>query len=184
MNLYEIDKQAEELRENISALMAAAVDEETGLVDDNIVQTMLDWQLALDALDMERDAKIEAVGAWVKDLNAEAAALSAEIDNLKKRIERREKKAESLKKWLANALDGKNAEYGRCVIKFTHSKRVETVPNFIELGKDNEEVAHYLKVSNPKPVVSVDKTAIRNAIKCGINVPFAWLEETVNTKVE
>ena len=54
MNLYEID-----------AAITACIDPETGEVLD---------EEALNALHMERSAKVESVALWIKNLNAEAAA--------------------------------------------------------------------------------------------------------------
>jgi ssDNA-binding Zn-finger/Zn-ribbon topoisomerase 1 len=72
MNLYEI-----------AAAITALVDPETG--------ELLDFD-AFDALNLERERKIENIGCWIKDLSAEAAAIKAEEDALKKRREALESK--------------------------------------------------------------------------------------------
>ena len=60
--LYEIDQE-----------ILDCVDLETGEI--------LDTE-KLDALQMEREAKLEGVALWVKDLKAEAAAVKEEADKL------------------------------------------------------------------------------------------------------
>ena len=72
--LYEID-----------AAILAAVDQETGEI--------LDTE-KLDALQMEREAKLEGVALWVKDLKAEADAVKAEADKLTARKKALENKIE------------------------------------------------------------------------------------------
>ena len=81
MNLYEIDNAILE-----------CVDMETG----EIVDTE-----KLAALQMERDQKIENIGCWIKNLNADAKALKEEKDNLAARQKAVENKAASLKEYLS-----------------------------------------------------------------------------------
>ena len=64
----------------INAEIASLVDEETG--------ELLDYDRFAD-LQMERDAKIENMALWVKDLDAEAAAIKAEETALAERRKRR-----------------------------------------------------------------------------------------------
>ena len=73
MTLYEIDNQ---LRECLEQLM---VDEETGEItaDANYAQ--------LQELTIERDAKLEGIGVYLKELDAETTALKEEIAVLKAR---------------------------------------------------------------------------------------------------
>ena len=75
-NLYELTAQIENFE--------LEVDEETGEI------TNLD---ELDALQMERDEKIENIALWVKNLTADAAAIKAEAQNLTKRQKAAENKA-------------------------------------------------------------------------------------------
>ena len=103
MTLYDID-----------AGILACADVETGEIID---------EERLNALEMERDAKIEGVGLWVKDLKAESAAIKAEIDNLTKRRQAADNKAESLKKWMSYALGGEKLKTPRLSVSYTHSTK-------------------------------------------------------------
>lgn len=94
MTLYDIDAQ-------IAALDGAAeddmlIDEETG--------ELVSVSQALDALRMEREAKLENVACWVKNLSAEADAIREEEDRLFKRRKAAETKAANLKSWLLAAM--------------------------------------------------------------------------------
>ena len=97
-SLYEIDND-----------ILSCVDTETGEIVD---------EAKLEALEMERDKKIEAVILWRKDLLAEAKAVREEAQNLSKRVKSCENKAEARRfltdrvehkpENFANARDGRN----------------------------------------------------------------------------
>ena len=94
MTLYDIDAQ-------IAALDGTAednmlIDEETG--------ELVSVAQALDALRMEREAKLENVACWVKNLSAEADAIREEENRLAKRRKAAETKAANLKAWLLAAM--------------------------------------------------------------------------------
>ena len=148
-SLYEIDSD-----------ILNCVDEETGEIIDSA---------ALDALNMERDAKIEGVACWIKDLKAETDALKAEKQALADRQKKTENKAESLKKWLAFALNGQKFESARAAVSFRKSKSVE-ITDINELIMKDDDLLVY---QEPKP----DKKAIAAAIKSGREVAGVVLVE-------
>ena len=82
MTLYEIDEKI---------VNGIKIDPETGEVlnADEI-----------DALQMERDAKIENIALWIKDLKAESDALKGEIDVLTERKKVTDNKVKSLSSYL------------------------------------------------------------------------------------
>ena len=87
MHLYEIDGRIAQVIEN-----GFALDEETGEVftcDE------------LEELEASREAKLEAVGLFIKDLNAEVAAFKAEEKALTERRKAKERRVEQLKEYLA-----------------------------------------------------------------------------------
>ena len=104
MTLYEIDKE-------IQALIT-----EDGEIED--IERF-------DALAMERDKKIENVGCWIKNLDAEAAAIRKEEIALAERRHRLESKAERLTAYLDHALAGAKFESPRVAISYRKSKAVE-----------------------------------------------------------
>jgi len=155
MKLYEIDNA-----------ILDCIDLETGEIID---------AERLDALNMERDAKIENVACWIKDLKAEAEAIKAEKQALAERQRVAENKAESLKKWLAYALDGQKFGTAKCAISFRNTESVEVTDEGLEaLMKEHNELLTYKK---PEP----NKTAIKQALKDGLTV--AGVELVRNTNV-
>jgi hypothetical protein len=144
MKLYEIDQ----------AIMDC-IDMETG----EIVNEEL-----LNDLQMERDAKIENVALWIKELKAEAEALKAEKLAFAERQKVTENKMESLKKWLAYALDGEKFKTVRASVTFRTTDKVE-VADIYKLDEN------YLRYKEPE----ADKDAIKKAIKAGQQVAGATL---------
>ena len=155
-SLYEIDND-----------ILNCVDEETGEIIDAD---------KLDALNIERDAKIEGVVCWIKDLKAEADALKAEKQALADRQKSAENKAENLKKWLAFALNGQKFSSPKAAVSFRKSQSVE-VTDINALAMENDDLIIY---QEPKP----DKTAIKKAIKDGRTVNGAELVENVNVIIK
>ena len=153
MKLYEIDE----------AIMAC-IDAETGEVIDAD---------KLDNLTMERDAKIENVALWIKDLKAEAEALKAEKMAFAERQKVAENKIESLKKWLAYALDGQDYKSVRASVSFRTSESVE-IDDIYAVDEN------YLRYKEPE----ADKTAIKNAIKAGQEVAGATLVKSTSVIIK
>ena len=154
--LYEID-----------AAILAAVDQETGEI--------LDTE-RLDALQMERERKLEGVALWVKDLNAEATAVKEEADKLTARKRALDNKISALKMWLLMALEGQKLKTPRCNVYQTHSQRVAVADEkkLIEFLQTLEEPEKFLRFQEPE----LRKDEIKKALKDGTIIPGAELEET------
>ena len=127
---------------------------------------------------MERDAKIENVVLWIKDLKAEANAIKVEKQKLAERQKVAENKAESLKKWLAYALHGKKFSTAKCAVYFKYTKSVEVTDEGLEvLMKEHDELLTY---KAPEP----NKKAIKDAIKDGLSVAGVQLVQNVSTIIK
>ena len=158
MKLYEIDNAILE-----------CIDMETGEVIDSE---------KLDALNMERDAKIENVVLWIKDLKAEAEAIKAEKLALAERQKIAENKVESLKKWVAYALGGQKFSTAKCAVSFRNTESVEVTEEGLEaLMKEHDELLTY---KAPEP----NKKAIKDAIKDGLSVAGVQLVQNVSTIIK
>lgn len=107
MTLFEIDK----------ALMdfEFEVDEETG----EILNAS-----DLDELQMARQDKIENIGLYIKNLEAEKEAVKHEKDNFADREKRLGKKIESLKGYLGYALQGQKFSTPKVAVSFRKSESV------------------------------------------------------------
>lgn len=153
-NLYEIDR----------AIMACC-DFETGEIID---------QERLDALQMERDEKIEAVALWVKNLESDALAYNAEKKAFAEREAAAIRKADSLKKWLANALDGQKFNTSKCAVSFRRSNKVEVT----DLDSIPKEYMRETVTFEP------DKVVIKELLKIGVEVSGCRLVEAFNTQIK
>ena len=158
MTIYEIDQ----------AIMRC-VDLETG----EIIDTE-----KLDKLQMEKEKKLENVACWIKDLKAEAEALKNEKLALAERQRVAENKAESLKKWLAYALQGEKFKTTKCAISFRESEAVEVTDEGLNnLMKEHDELLTY---KAPEP----NKTKIKQALKDGLSVEGVQLIQNTSTIIK
>ena len=147
MNLYEIN----------NAIMDC-VDMETGEIID------ID---RLDCLQIERSEKIENIACWIKNLKSDAEQLKVEADNLLQRRRVAENKAESLKTYLQQALDGEKFKTPKVAISYRKTKSVDVT--------DISQLPEWaLRFSDPVP----NKTEIKKKIELGENVPGASIKES------
>ena len=161
--LYEIDQE-----------ILNCVDEETGEI--------LDTE-RLDALQMEREAKLEGVALWVKDLKAEAEAVKAEADKLTARKKALDNKIDGIKAWLLGALAGEKLKTARCSVYQTHSTKLNVIDeqstvNWIQTHcKEPEE---FLRFTLPE----IRKDAVKAELKAGKEIPGVALEETESVVIK
>ena len=112
------------------------------------------------------------------DLKAEAEALKAEKQALAERQRVAENKAESLKKWLAYVLDGQKFSTSKCAVSFRKTEAVEVTPDGLNaLMHEHDELLTY---KTPEP----NKTAIKQAIKDGLNVAGVQLVQNTSTIIK
>ena len=130
----------------------------------------------LTALQMEREAKLEGVALWVKDLKAEAEAVKAEADKLSARKKALDNKVVALKQWLLYALNGEKLKTARCNVYQTHNTRlaVANEQELIEFLKTIERPERFLRFPEPE----LRKDEIKKALKEDYEIPGAALEET------
>ena len=161
MTLYDIDAQ-------IAALDGAAeddmlIDEETG--------ELITVAHALDALRMEREAKIENVACWVKNLSAEADAIREEENRLVKRRKAAETKAANLKTWILAAMTREDGTTDK--IK-TGRVMVSVKKNPPSTVVDDALLPSTYKVA--KITYQANKELIKRELLAGGEVPGAHLE--------
>lgn len=153
MTLWEIDQG-----------IMACLDAETGEIIDPEMLT---------ALSMEREAKLENVACWIKNLRAEAAAIKAEKDALAKREKAAAKKAEDLENWLVQVLGGQAFNTAKCAVGFRKSQRVDVLDKAIIPEAFMKAKTEY----------SPDKNAIAAAIKAGQEVSGCVLTDYLNISI-
>jgi hypothetical protein len=161
MSLYEIDRS-----------ILALVDPETGEI--------LDVD-ALEQLQMERETKLENVACWIKNLSADIAAIRQEEMNLAERRKFMERKAERLKKYLADALNGEKFQTAKCSVAFRKVSKVDitdacTVATWCEDNGLGDLVAYR------EPTVS--KNELAKLLKAGTEIPGAEIVEGLSLGVK
>lgn len=166
MTLYEIDRA-------IAELLVECVDIETG-------EIILDLE-AVEALQMEREAKLENIALYIKNLASEAAAIKEEEKALAERRKAKENKAERLKTYLSDALGGSAFETARVKCAFRKSAAVNIT--------DNTTLLWYLQsmsldkcVKHKEP--EVVKSELAKLLKAGQEIPGAALEERNNMTIK
>ena len=160
--LYEIDQD-----------ILDCVDLETGEI--------LDTE-KLDALQMERERKLEGVALWIKDMKAEAAAIKEEADKLTARKKSLDNKIDGLKTWLLMALDGEKLSTPRCKVYQTHNQRVviDDEKALIDMFLSSPSGEKFLRMKDPE----IDKTALKDSMKQGYEYGLAHLEETESVVIK
>ena len=152
MNLYEIDQ----------AIMDA-IDPETGEIIDE----------AFDSLVMTRNQKLENIGLYIKNLEADAAAFKAEKESFADRQKAAENKAASLKRYLSDFLAGQKFETLRVKVSFRKSESLEVS----EEAKIPEE---FLRYKEPE----INKADLKKAVKAGLVLEGVQLVEKQNISIK
>ena len=152
MNLYEIHHE-----------IMSCWDEETGEV--------LDVQ-KFDAMQMALEDKLEGIGCYIKNLEAEAAALKLEEQAFAARRKRAENKAASLKNYLSGYLQGCPFETLRVKISFRKSES-------LELSESAVVPEEFLKYT-----VAVDKAELKKAVKSGLVLDGVQLIQKQNINIK
>lgn len=158
--LYEID-----------SAMLECFDPETGEI--------LDCE-RLNALQIERDEKIEKVALWYKNLLSDAEQYKAEKEVFAEREKKAKKKAEGLKEWLTYALGGSPFNTSKVLIGFRKSEQVEVNEEEFFRFVTSSDRDDLLSFTDPTP----NKTAIKTAIKDGQQIGGCTLIKKNNINIK
>lgn len=145
MRLFDIDK----ILENLLEMGDDWVDSETGEI--------LSYH-EIELLEMERSAKIEGWGCWIKNQMSDAAALKAEIENMQARLKALNTKIESSTRRYQEYLNGEKVSTPKLAVTYRKAEAVE-----VDVPVD-ELPAQYQRI---KTTVEPDKTALKAALKAG-----------------
>ena len=163
MTLYEINNQIEEA---INAMFVEAQQSE-GEVSQETTDLIAELQMA-------RDDKLEAIGCVIKNTEAEADAIKNEIARLTKRKKALDNKANGLRFYVANMLNGEKWECPKVSFSFRKSEKVI-------IDDENKLARRWFK---KKITFDIDKDAIKEAIKSGKAVRYARVAEFNNLQVK
>ena len=153
MKLYEIEQA-----------MLSCIDSETGEIID---------EAKLDALNMAKAEKIEGICLWIKNLSAAALALEAEEKNFAERKRVTKNKIESLKKYVAMALEGQPFETTQVKVGFRKSES-------LDISEGANIPGEFMRFKEPEP----DKTALKKAVKAGLVIDGVTLIEKQNINIK
>lgn len=153
MNLYEIDAE-----------ILGCVDVETGEIFD------ID---KFEELAMAREAKIENICLWIKNLKAQAEALKAEKDSFAQRQKAAETKMESLKRYITGYLEGTAFESAKVKVSFRKSETVEILEGAVIPDE-------YLRFKEPE----VNKAGLKTALKSGVKIAGVSIVENQNIQIK
>jgi hypothetical protein len=126
-------------------------------------------------LTLTESEKIEGIVNYIKDLQSDAKAIKEEEETLKARRQAKENKADSLKEFISQYLintERDRFETSKCVLSFRKSQAVAI---FDELLIPDE----YRKV-----VTSISKADIKDALKNGIAIPGATLQDNKSLQIK
>lgn len=127
-------------------------------------------QDTMEALEGELEDKVDGYGKVIREVEAQKAALKAEIDRLTARSKAIDKNLDRLKEAVKQAMIATDKQKIKTAL-FTFS--VAKKPASVVIDKElNEIPAFYQKVT-----YAVDKTKIKDALKAGEQLGFAHLEQ-------
>lgn len=157
MKLYEIPGEITDL-----------LDPDTGEITD---------EEALGKLLRKWNNGVEWLALEVKNSLAEAEALKKEKEAFAARQKTAENRAKSLKNYLGFLLNGEKFKTDRVQISWRRSEQVQTDDQFMLWAQENNA---YLRFKEPE----VDRAALKDALKQGIEVPHAVLVENQNIQIK
>lgn len=159
MTLFEINKAIEDLM---------TYDPETGEVTADAE--------ALEKLEMDRAEKIENIACFIKNLKAEETAIKEEAKKMTARAKTAGNKAEWLKDYLFNMLNGERFSSPKAVVSYKKSQAVECVLDEEQIKSLPEQ---FLRIKT-----ELDKTAIKDALKAGEEVVGCKLVENTSMTIK
>ena len=172
MKLYEINQALESILSNYLYFGDSFVDAETGEVLEEDAANMVLSEL--NNLQMAREEKLENLACWIKGMDADVAAMKNEEKNLTQRRKSLENKRERIFNFLYENLNGEKITSPRVKVSYRKTAAVEItdlseIPDTFRRVKITEEA---------------DKTAIKEAIKAGDEVPGATLVERLSMSIK
>ena len=194
MKLYEMSADFSELFDNYDAIVNIEFtsDGKGGFLDDdgNPVdpeerrrEMQQAWFDTLDGMEQELVRKAENVAVYIKNMESEAKTLKAEEDKLKARRQAKENAAKRMREYLMGCMKQANIskiDEPRAVISLRNnpeSVEISDETEFIGWAADHDE---YLRYKAPE----INKTAVKNALKSGAEIPFAALTRSQSLTIK
>ena len=173
MNLYEISSDFEQMFNGYDDYMQAAA--ENGIPEEDAQEA---WFTTLDCLEEDVEAKLENIALFVKNTEADVAAIKAEREKLAAREKTKSNLVKRLKDYMLmsmNKVSRNKVETARAVVSIRNnaeSVKVADEHGFIKWAEEHND--ELLKYKEPE----ISKTAIKAALKNGEDIPYCTLERT------
>lgn len=166
MNIWQIDSQLE-------SIYADAVDMDTGEINPDAMEQ-------IDALQMERERKVENIALWYKNTQAESKAIAEEIKALQGRKKALDTKSEWQERYLEYALQGQRFETPKVSVSYRKSTTVE----FEDEAKFCERFADFSDMVTTKIERKPNRAALKKCIKNGMTFEGAYLVDHQNMQIK
>lgn len=151
-----------EMNEAQDQLLAQLCDMETGEINQDVAD-------ALEAMEIDRNEKVDGWCFWLKQQNAEYKAAKELLDAAIERLRRRREAIDKASAVFQNLLRGEKfkSTFNSVYYRTTESVALDDGVDVRDVGED------YLKYRDPE----LQKDKIKAALKLGINVPGVHLEQ-------
>ena len=193
--LYEMTADFAELFDNYDAIVNIEFtpDGKGGFLDDDgnpvdpaaVREEMIQaWVDTLDGMEIAIQEKAENVALYIKNLDYEIKAIKSEKSRLDARLKSKEKSCKNMLEYLKNCLEAaklKKIETPRAAISIRNnpeSVEITDEKSFIGWAQDNND--DLLRYKDPE----VNKTAVKQLLKAGEEVPFAKLIRTQSLNIK
>lgn len=160
--LYELDQK-------INELIANSIDPETGEVSDGFIEK-------LDALNMERNEKIDNIMCLIKNLDSEATAFDNEAKRLAELKKSAKSRAESLKAYLTNYMEAGVEKFTSPHGKIGWRKSEKVIVQDVDALPEE-----FKKV---KVDITADLVSLKKALKEDVKIDGASIEEHQNIQIK
>ena len=127
----------------------------------------------LDALQLEKDTKVENICLLIKNLRSDAEAYRNEKKAFDNKIRAAENKADRLTAYVQYILAGDKFKSSKVSVSYRKSEKI-ICPELLEVEPD------YLRYKEPE----LDKKKIKDAIKAGVKVKGCYMEESLNIQIK
>ena len=186
MKLYEMSADFSELFDNYDAIgKGGFLDDDGNPVDPEERRREMQqaWFDTLDGMEQELVRKAENVAVYIKNMESEAKTLKAEEDKLKARRQAKENAAKRMREYLMDCMKQANIskiDEPKAAISLRNnpeSVEISDESEFIGWAADHDE---YLRYKAPE----INKTAVKNALKSGAEIPFAALTRSQSLTIK
>ena len=130
----------------------------------------------LENLEIEREQKLENLACFVKELRAEASAIATEGNTLLDRANKLYGKADGIENYISFHLAGEELKSSRVAVTFRRSERVQIT--------DQSKIPEEYIVTRVEETTKADKTKIKKAIKAGVEIEGAYIQENLNIHID